>query len=193
MAKPTSRFVCQGCGALAPKWAGRCEACGEWNTIVEEAATPHAGPNRPGPKSLAGKAVAFVGLAGEAAPPPRASTGIAELDRVLGGGLVPGSAVLIGGDRLLDDGVPFAAGVAAAGPLGRDGAAALADETGGGLGQRGQGPRGRGECGPGVRGRGVGGLGVRGPGVRGPGVRGAGVGGLVICGLAASPAVTGWW
>jgi DNA repair protein RadA/Sms len=98
LAKATSRFVCQSCGALAPKWAGRCEACGEWNTIVEEPVTPHAGPNRPGPKSLAGRAVAFVGLAGEAAPPPRSGTGIAELDRVLGGGLVAGSAVLVGGD-----------------------------------------------------------------------------------------------
>jgi DNA repair protein RadA/Sms len=93
MAKPTTRFVCQACGATGPKWAGRCEACGEWNTIVEEAA-------RPGPaaKSAPGRAVTFVALAGEAAPPPRAPTAIAELDRVLGGGLVPASAVLVGGD-----------------------------------------------------------------------------------------------
>jgi DNA repair protein RadA/Sms len=93
MAKPTTRFVCQACGATGPKWAGRCEACGEWNTIVEEAP-------RPGPagKSAPGRAVTFVALAGEAAPPPRASTAIAELDRVLGGGLVPASAVLVGGD-----------------------------------------------------------------------------------------------
>jgi DNA repair protein RadA/Sms len=95
MAKPTSRFVCQSCGAVAGgKWAGRCEACGEWNTIVEEAVTPRAGPNR----AAAGRAVAFVDLAGETAPPPRAGTGIDELDRVLGGGLVAGSAVLVGGD-----------------------------------------------------------------------------------------------
>ncbi|HUN39337.1 MAG TPA: DNA repair protein RadA [Acetobacteraceae bacterium] len=95
MPKPTSRFVCSSCGAVTPKWAGRCETCGEWNAIVEE---PVA--TRPG---LAGKArpgqrVEFVDLAGSAAPPRRAATGIAELDRVLGGGLVPASAVLVGGD-----------------------------------------------------------------------------------------------
>jgi DNA repair protein RadA/Sms len=100
LAKPTSRFVCQSCGAVAGKWAGRCEACGEWNTIVEEAVTPRLGP-APGAspsRAIAGKAVAFVDLAGETAPPPRASTGIEELDRVLGGGMVAGSAVLVGGD-----------------------------------------------------------------------------------------------
>ena len=95
LAKPTSRFVCQSCGAVSPKWAGRCEACGEWNTIVEEAITP-----RPGPAAKGGAArrVAFVDLAGSAEPPPRCPTGIAELDRVLGGGLVPASAILVGGD-----------------------------------------------------------------------------------------------
>ncbi len=95
MAKPTTRYVCQNCGATTPKWAGRCDACGEWNTIVEE--TTEA---RPGPAGRAstGKRVTFVGLQGTAAPPPRAETGIAELDRVLGGGLVPASVVLVGGD-----------------------------------------------------------------------------------------------
>ncbi len=95
MAKSTARFVCQSCGAVFPKWAGRCETCGEWNTIIEEA--PAA---RPGPagKAPAGRPVSFVGLSGSAEPPPRAATGIAELDRVLGGGLVPSSAVLVGGD-----------------------------------------------------------------------------------------------
>ncbi len=95
MAKPTSRFVCQSCGAITPKWAGRCETCGEWNTVVEEAITARPGPAG---KAPAGKGVAFVGLAGSAEPPPRAATGIEELDRVLGGGLVPSSAVLVGGD-----------------------------------------------------------------------------------------------
>ncbi len=94
MAKPASRFVCQSCGAVTPKWAGRCETCGEWNTVEEEAVLP-----RPGPAAkAAGRSVAFVGLAGSAEPPPRAPIGIAELDRVLGGGLVPASAVLVGGD-----------------------------------------------------------------------------------------------
>ena len=93
MARAVARFVCQSCGATGPKWSGRCEACGEWNSIVEE--TPRPGPAA---KAAPGKGVAFVGLAGEAEPPPRAPTAIAELDRVLGGGLVPASAVLVGGD-----------------------------------------------------------------------------------------------
>jgi len=91
LAKPAVRYVCQACGAAGPKWAGRCEACGEWNTIVEEVP-------RPGPAAAKGRAVEFVPLAGSAEPPPRAAVGIAELDRVLGGGLVPASAVLVGGD-----------------------------------------------------------------------------------------------
>jgi len=95
MPKPVARFVCQSCGAIAPKWAGRCETCGEWNTIVEEPIVARPGPAG---KVAGGRSVAFVGLSGSAAPPPRATTGIAELDRVLGGGLVPASAVLVGGD-----------------------------------------------------------------------------------------------
>jgi DNA repair protein RadA/Sms len=93
MAKPVARFVCQSCGAITPKWAGRCETCDAWNTIVEEPAEP-----RPGPKPLPARRVDFVGLSGSAAPPPRHVVGIAELDRVLGGGFVPGSVVLVGGD-----------------------------------------------------------------------------------------------
>ncbi len=102
MAKPTSRYVCQSCGAVTPKWAGRCETCGEWNTIAEEAV--EAGPGlaaglakRAGAKTATRK-LEFFDLAGSATPPPRAATGIAELDRVLGGGLVGGSAVLVAGD-----------------------------------------------------------------------------------------------
>ena len=94
MAKATSRFVCQSCGAVTSKWAGRCETCGEWNTIEEEAIVA-----RPGPVAkTASRSVTFVGLAGSAEPPPRAAIGMDELDRVLGGGLVPASAVLVGGD-----------------------------------------------------------------------------------------------
>jgi len=95
VAKPVARFVCQSCGAVHSKWAGRCDVCGEWNTLVEE--TVEA---RPGPvgRASTGRRVPFVGLQGTTAPPPRANTGIAELDRVLGGGLVPASAVLVGGD-----------------------------------------------------------------------------------------------
>ena len=95
MAKPTSRFVCQSCGAVTLKWAGRCETCGEWNTVEEEAVIARPGPAA---KAPVGRSVAFVGLAGSAEPPPRAPIGIAELDRVLGGGLVPASVVLVGGD-----------------------------------------------------------------------------------------------
>ncbi len=96
--KTQARYACQQCGALAPKWAGRCEACGAWNSMVEE--LPRATP----PKGLGpaagrrGARLDFVALRGETAGPPRLLTGIAELDRVCGGGLVPGSTILIGGD-----------------------------------------------------------------------------------------------
>src|SRR5579862_3750199 len=91
LAKPTSRFVCQSCGAVSPKWAGRCESCGEWNSIVEEAITAHSGPSA----RAVGKRMEFVGLSGTGEPPARRPTQIAELDRVLGGGLVPASALLV--------------------------------------------------------------------------------------------------
>jgi DNA repair protein RadA/Sms len=89
LAKPQARFVCQTCGTVTSKWVGRCEGCGEWNSSVEEAA---ALPRK------AGRSVAFVGLAGTTEPPPRLLSGIGELDRVLGGGLVAASAALVGGD-----------------------------------------------------------------------------------------------
>src|SRR5437764_6031349 len=99
MAKPQARYACQQCGAVAPKWLGRCEACGAWNSLVEE--LPRSGP----PKSLgqgSGRrgrhGLDFVALRGDTAGPPRRQTGIAELDRVCGGGLVPGSTILVGGD-----------------------------------------------------------------------------------------------
>jgi len=96
MTRSGTRYVCQSCGAMAPKWAGRCETCGEWNTITEEAI--EARPGAGGKALPAGRKIAFVGLEGASAPPPRMVTGIAELDRVLGGGFVPASAVLVGGD-----------------------------------------------------------------------------------------------
>src|SRR5271155_1393708 len=102
VARPLTSYVCQSCGASFPKWAGRCEACGEWNTLVEEASGPPVGGRPVGGKPLArGGArhkIEFVELRGVSEPAPRRSTGIAELDRVTGGGLVPGSALLIGGD-----------------------------------------------------------------------------------------------
>ncbi len=92
MAKATARFVCQVCGAVTGKWAGRCDSCGEWNTIVEEAVQAASALKTPGRK------IEFFDLAGSTEPPPRAATGIAEFDRVLGGGMVAGSAVLLAGD-----------------------------------------------------------------------------------------------
>jgi DNA repair protein RadA/Sms len=95
MAKPSTHYVCQACGAAAAKWSGRCESCGGWNTLVEEAAGSDV------PKGLGakrGRAVAFARLDGAEADPPRLVTKIEEFDRVCGGGLVPGSALLVGGD-----------------------------------------------------------------------------------------------
>ena len=97
MAKPRTRFVCQNCGAVHPRWAGKCDECGEWNTIVEDDALGGiaGGPGRAKSK---GRRVALTSLDGEIDEAPRVASGIAELDRVLGGGFVRGSAVLIGGD-----------------------------------------------------------------------------------------------
>jgi DNA repair protein RadA/Sms len=95
LAKPKTQFVCQECGAAAPKWAGKCESCGGWNTLVEEV-QPEATPK--GLSASKGRKVKFVGMEGAEKQPPRRSTGLNELDRVLGGGLVAGSAVLVGGD-----------------------------------------------------------------------------------------------
>lgn len=81
---------------MYPRWAGRCEACGGWNTLAEEAPRRVAGRTAPRRRTASG--VEFVGLSTAREPPPRIPTGIGEFDRVLGGGLVRGSAVLIGGD-----------------------------------------------------------------------------------------------
>ncbi len=94
MSKSTSQFICQACGNVTNRWSGKCDACGEWNSISEEAST--ATPK--GLKAGKGRAIAWESLEAEAAEAPRIATGIAELDRVLGGGLVEGSAILIGGD-----------------------------------------------------------------------------------------------
>jgi DNA repair protein RadA/Sms len=96
MARSQPRYVCQECGAEYRKWAGRCDACGAWNSMTEEsaAAPVAAGVRAPGK----GHALALEGLKGTAKAPERQLTGISELDRVLGGGLVPASAVLVAGD-----------------------------------------------------------------------------------------------
>lgn len=98
MAKPDHIFTCQACGAIWPKWAGKCEACGEWNTLVEETARPVVPGAFAAPTGKKSKALAFVDLAGESAPLQRLTSGISEFDRVCGGGLVPASAILVGGD-----------------------------------------------------------------------------------------------
>jgi DNA repair protein RadA/Sms len=98
MAKSDHIFTCQACGAIWPKWAGKCEACGEWNTLVEEAARPVVPGAMAAPTGKKSKALTFVDLGGDAEPQVRLATGISEFDRVCGGGLVPASAILIGGD-----------------------------------------------------------------------------------------------
>jgi len=101
-AKAHSVFRCTECGAEQPKWTGRCDACGEWNTLVEEVVRPAAkqarGHGGTGARAAAGGAVPvrLADLSAEAVP--RYRTGLAEFDYVLGGGIVPGSLVLVGGE-----------------------------------------------------------------------------------------------
>jgi DNA repair protein RadA/Sms len=99
MARRSPRFVCQNCGSVTGRWSGRCDGCGEWNTIVEEPEDGGVGggPAVRGP-GRRGRVVPLVSLKGEAREAPRVASGIGELDRVTGGGFVRGSAVLIGGD-----------------------------------------------------------------------------------------------
>src|SRR3954468_18665882 len=101
MARPATVFLCSSCGHAEPRWHGRCPGCGEWNTLVEERAVAPAGRARGAAgrgRAPATAAVRPVPLReGALAPTPRLSTGVGEFDRVLGGGLVPGSLVLLGG------------------------------------------------------------------------------------------------
>ena len=98
MARASSVFVCSACGTESAKWHGQCPGCGAWNTLAEEARAPAPGARGGGggrPRAAAAKPVP---LADVRAPRiPRLTTGIGELDRILGGGLVPGSLVLLGG------------------------------------------------------------------------------------------------
>src|SRR5690606_9381438 len=97
MARPVKQFVCQSCGAVYAKWAGQCDACQEWNSIVEEVSTIGT-PG--GLKGNAGKGreIPLTNLEARTGALPRHVSGIGEFDRALGGGLVPGSATLVGGD-----------------------------------------------------------------------------------------------
>ncbi len=90
-------FVCQNCGAVSNRWAGKCTSCGEWNTIVEEAAAL-AAPGTGLARASKGRVIPLEPLKGATKETPRMSTGLAELDRVTGGGIVPGSALLFGGE-----------------------------------------------------------------------------------------------
>ena len=89
-----TRFACQECGAAQAKWHGRCPACGAWSSLVEEQATTEKRRGGGGAEPRRPVALADV----PAADADRLETGVGELDRVLGGGLVPGSLVLVGGD-----------------------------------------------------------------------------------------------
>jgi DNA repair protein RadA/Sms len=97
MAKARSSFICQNCGAVSQRWQGKCEACGEWNSILEENAGSGIGAQA-ARGARKGRVFELEGLAGETRPAPRIATGISELDRVTGGGFVPGSVMLIGGE-----------------------------------------------------------------------------------------------
>ncbi|ODP38277.1 DNA repair protein RadA [Sphingomonas turrisvirgatae] len=98
MAKPKKRYVCQQCGSVTAQWAGQCGDCGDWNTLVEDAGavvTPfQAKHNLQG----GGRMISMSGLDADVPLPARMASGIAELDRALGGGFVEASATLIGGD-----------------------------------------------------------------------------------------------
>jgi DNA repair protein RadA/Sms len=91
MAKASVRFVCQDCGTWHSKWGGKCEGCGAWNRLVEEQVERKRGSERP-------SSIEFVGITGDAPVEPRKLTHIGEFDRVCGGGVVPGSVLLVGGD-----------------------------------------------------------------------------------------------
>jgi DNA repair protein RadA/Sms len=96
MARANGSFVCQNCGTVYAKWSGRCDACNAWNSIVEEAANVPAGAGARKPAK--GRRLVLEDLKTTEDAPPRRATGVAEFDRVCGGGLVAGSALLVGGD-----------------------------------------------------------------------------------------------
>ncbi len=96
MAKTKKRFVCTNCGGVSPRWQGQCGECSEWNTLIED--TPATVFSQKHDLSSGGRGIEFVPLNQPSELPVRKSTGLAEFDRALGGGIVPGSAVLMSGD-----------------------------------------------------------------------------------------------
>ncbi|MGO1117114.1 DNA repair protein RadA [Rhodovibrionaceae bacterium A322] len=119
MAKSQAHYVCQSCGASYPKWTGRCDDCGEWNSLQEEArGTTPGGMKVSGNAKSGGREISFVGLEGQANKVERRVTKITEFDRVTGGGLVPGSAVLVGGDPGIGKSTLLLQAVAALGKTG---------------------------------------------------------------------------
>ncbi len=94
MAKPTTSFICQSCGSVYKKWAGKCDACGAWDTVHEEVAEQ----GYSNITTSTSRKLSFEPLSGQVTETARVPTSIQELDRVLGGGLVEGSAILLGGD-----------------------------------------------------------------------------------------------
>jgi DNA repair protein RadA/Sms len=98
VARKGPSFVCQNCGAVYTRWTGKCDACGEWNTIVEEGTESLRGSAMPGRAPRKGRQFALEPLSGSSPEAPRLPSGMAELDRVTGGGFVRGSVLLLGGD-----------------------------------------------------------------------------------------------
>src|SRR5436190_4212884 len=98
MSKRALSFVCQNCGAAYGRWQGKCDACGEWNTLAEENEGSAVGARRPGKAPGKGRPFALETLSGDTHDAPRLATGLPEFDRVTGGGLVRGSVLLVGGD-----------------------------------------------------------------------------------------------
>ncbi len=98
MAKLKSTFVCQNCGTVHGRWQGRCEGCGEWNTIVEETGAIAPPVAAGGARIGRGRVIALEGLSGATVEAPRLPSRMAELDRVTGGGFVRGSVLLLGGE-----------------------------------------------------------------------------------------------
>ena len=94
-----TQYLCQQCGIASPKWAGQCPSCGAWNTLVETVAQPRSTARAPSAaRAMAGVASLTPIAVVESAEASRIATGLGEVDRVLGGGFVPGSIALFGGD-----------------------------------------------------------------------------------------------